>query len=552
MTSNRRRRIGRHLLVALLAAVATVGTFAVSGPAAGSETGQPSERRAGSHQIFGTITGRATLDGRPNDEYVVGLFRFDPDSGKWFRYGRIPGVDDVHDYVTHVYRDGRFEAVGVQPGRYKAVVVGRGRPLTAPQWVGAGPAWTASGKNVLKHVSGTTLTVRAGDTTRSGTTDLHEVGYVRLGESFDANGNRVGTDALISQGLNRKRGIWASIPGSGRLPVEPGTHPVRYHPSAEDATSTANVDVPPSQTTDVSFDYPATLFFDIDVVDSEPPEDDPTPSFGATVYAYQVDDDQLQLSYQWLRDGEPIAGATDPDYQSVPKDVGHVLVVRVTADAPGYPQRSQRSDAQPLPVTRSKMTELDVTDHHVRYGHEDDTDVLAKVILANGERPRGKVTFFAHRDGNGISTLGAATVNRDGIARMQLPRWSQPNLKARFVPSDPRQATVSGAEDKDDLHVRSPHPDTRLRLERSTISSGHRLWIKTAVVGPARMIDLDDFVTTVKIDGHLEDRLDVGPVHVVRLARLDPGKHRIRVSYEPTHPYRYVVRPATRTVTVTR
>ena len=43
----------------------------------------------------------------------------------------------------------------------------------------------------------------------------------------------------------------------------------------------------------------------------------------------------VEFSFQWLRDGEPIAGAVTRDYRIGAADVGTALSVRVTASRPG-------------------------------------------------------------------------------------------------------------------------------------------------------------------------------------------------------------------------
>jgi hypothetical protein len=51
----------------------------------------------------------------------------------------------------------------------------------------------------------------------------------------------------------------------------------------------------------------------------------------------------VSLSYQWLRDGEPIDGATADTYTLTPADVDHELQVRLTAQLQGYETASATS-----------------------------------------------------------------------------------------------------------------------------------------------------------------------------------------------------------------
>jgi|GEM_PF-1902282 len=53
----------------------------------------------------------------------------------------------------------------------------------------------------------------------------------------------------------------------------------------------------------------------------------------------------LEFAYQWLRDGEPIDGATTEQYRVAVADAGHDLSVVVTASAPGRPAATAESGA---------------------------------------------------------------------------------------------------------------------------------------------------------------------------------------------------------------
>ncbi|WP_159451303.1 hypothetical protein [Demequina sp. NBRC 110054] len=52
------------------------------------------------------------------------------------------------------------------------------------------------------------------------------------------------------------------------------------------------------------------------------------------------------LTYQWLRDGEPIEGATNETYTTTKADRGHYLKVTVTAKRPGFNTASRTSEAK--------------------------------------------------------------------------------------------------------------------------------------------------------------------------------------------------------------
>jgi hypothetical protein len=58
------------------------------------------------------------------------------------------------------------------------------------------------------------------------------------------------------------------------------------------------------------------------------------------------------LSWQWLRDGTPIANATSASYTLTAADQGHLISVRVTGAADGYGSESKTSAATPAVVAK--------------------------------------------------------------------------------------------------------------------------------------------------------------------------------------------------------
>ena len=67
----------------------------------------------------------------------------------------------------------------------------------------------------------------------------------------------------------------------------------------------------------------------------------------------------LAFSYQWLRDGAPLGGATARTYRVRPADVGHRLAVRVTATGTGV--TPGESTSTPTAVVRRAATTVRVS-----------------------------------------------------------------------------------------------------------------------------------------------------------------------------------------------
>jgi len=74
-----------------------------------------------------------------------------------------------------------------------------------------------------------------------------------------------------------------------------------------------------------------------------------SPKPGSTVWAItesgSLSPSSASRSYQWLRDGDVIADATNTTYTLTGEDVGKSIAVRITASAPGYDDGVSTSDA---------------------------------------------------------------------------------------------------------------------------------------------------------------------------------------------------------------
>jgi hypothetical protein len=92
-----------------------------------------------------------------------------------------------------------------------------------------------------------------------------------------------------------------------------------------------------------------------ELLDFEAPTAPPAISGGTAVVGVAVQatagtwaEEDIQFSFQWLRDGLPIDGADAQTYIPVPGDNGRALSVRVTADKAGYRQAVHESAVVPV------------------------------------------------------------------------------------------------------------------------------------------------------------------------------------------------------------
>jgi large repetitive protein len=152
------------------------------------------------------------------------------------------------------------------------------------------------------------------------------------------------------------------------------------------------------------------------------------------------DQDGLEFAYQWLRDGDPIAGATHRTYVPMRADVGRRLSVRVTAHrdgaAPGVATsprtrpvtkargrlRARIGDRTPKARTRTRVAiRLEARPATVRASGtvvvRVDGKVRRRLVVTDG---RGRVTLRFRRPGRHVVAVkyrGSPTVTRDKVVR---------------------------------------------------------------------------------------------------------------------------------------
>lgn len=127
---------------------------------------------------------------------------------------------------------------------------------------------------------------------------------------------------------------------------------------------------------------------------------------------------QAELAYQWLRDGEPIAGATAATYRVTAADAGAALSVRVVASAEGF--ESATAESRERTVTAAASVTVGWTDRLLISRSGSVTYTVQ--VAAAGVEPTGTVTVMDGRRAVGTIVLeegdnGRGSVTIRGLGR---------------------------------------------------------------------------------------------------------------------------------------
>jgi subtilisin family serine protease len=134
-----------------------------------------------------------------------------------------------------------------------------------------------------------------------------------------------------------------------------------------------------------------------------------------TATAGTWDPADVTLAYQWLRDGQPIAGATASTYTVAKADAGTTLSVRVTATAAGNPNVGT-ADSAGVVVKATSSTKVTVN----RYlgTSSQDYAVTVRVSTSTGAAATGDVKVW-------VNTRSYTATLTDGVATIALPKQSK-------------------------------------------------------------------------------------------------------------------------------
>lgn len=143
------------------------------------------------------------------------------------------------------------------------------------------------------------------------------------------------------------------------------------------------------------------------------------------------------LSYQWNRDGEPIAGATGQKYTVVGADAGAELTVTVTATKEGYGEASATSAAKSVQKANS------YTSAHLNTlltTHKGTVTVKIDVDGQYGIAPTGEVTVY-----DGRRVIATGVVGEDGKVSFSFSKLSRGIhlITVRYAGNDQLEGSTS-------------------------------------------------------------------------------------------------------------
>ena len=214
-----------------------------------------------------------------------------------------------------------------------------------------------------------------------------------------------------------------------------------YDVVADDLGSTISVEVTGSKagfTTVTRGSAPTAAVIAGDQVLTPTPTVGGTPQVGQTLTATAGPwDAGVTLSFQWLANGAPVAGATGSTYRAVARDLGKRITVRVTGAKSGFDTAS-RTSAPTAPVAKGT---LPVGPRPVIVGK---AKVGKKLDVTTGLWPNGiRLTYQWF--------VGAKAIPRATSSELKLrKRWSGKRIRVKVIGSkagyDPR--TVTSARTK--------------------------------------------------------------------------------------------------------
>lgn len=222
-------------------------------------------------------------------------------------------------------------------------------------------------------------------------------------------------------------------------------------------------------------------------------------------------------TYQWLRDGQPITGATTASYAVTEADAGRTLAARATGTRAGHAPGTATSQAVTVgaaePLTATVPPSITRPAGGVTVGR------TLTATPGTWSAPVTAVAYTWRRDG---STIPGATGPTYVVRPADVGRALSVAVTARAT------GFAEGTSSSPTVTVARSSSTTVARLSRTEVRKGAKVTLRVAVrsaagapTGTVRVLDGTRVLTKVVVRG----------TRTVRLRGLAVGRHRIRVQY---------------------
>ena len=353
-------------------------------------------------------------------------------------------------------RQGNYRITALRKGRYTVLFKDpysdepSGTRFYSPMWLGptAAKGYECGQNNQLRGIR--RFTLKAGQVTKR--TGVLPLGGRLIGVTRDTRGEAVariqvsyrdslGFDTASFSGREDTVPPWSSGRYRTRL-MSGGIQRVTFYDLRFGTSTTTSVTIRPGRATTLDPEFARA---ELTAVQGSPFVTEPAYLIHDTLLTV-VDvwsHAQLTRRYQWLRDGQPIAGATQPQYALTAADVGHRISARVVASKPGYTTLTLTTppiDGVLRPVDAAVVLDLDAS--VARRRNPTAIHAQVHVELSNEARPAGVVTVWDDTQGEesgGHVKVAAGRPDDEGNVVLAFPKtwgYSTGQVYAEFVADD--------------------------------------------------------------------------------------------------------------------
>lgn len=247
---------------------------------------------------------------------------------------------------------------------------------------------------------------------------------------------------------------------------------------------------------------------------------------------------RVDLAYQWLRDGEPVAGATSPRYVPSQAELGQRFAVRVTASREGFPSVTVTSaSTEPVTPARPKPVSPGAAPKALKAPTVRGTARLGSTLTASPGTWDVAGVQTAIQWLRAGQKIPGATGSQYRLSRADV--GSRVSVLVTATAAGRHPGAASSAEKK--VAKGKPKVTAKVKSVKASKRAKVRVTVKVAgLAKPAGRLTVKVGKRSVKARLKASARGKV----TVRLPKLRKGKYKVRVSYRPSTKHSKFVRSA--------